>query len=132
MTKEITSYIKNLLGTGYVIGTNIFAGFVPSTIEGDCIIVIDSGGLPNFYIPDHVEKTVQVICRAEDYHDAMSRAMLVFRALNGKAGITLPVVVTEGWYVNTITAISLPQNVGQDERGLFNISTNYVFKMQDA
>jgi hypothetical protein len=131
MIKEITTYIKNLLGTSYVIGTNIFAGFAPSGISVDHIIAIDSGGVPNFYLPDHIGKTVQVLCKAEDYHEAMRLAMLVFNALNGKAGITLP-VVNSAYYVNTISAISVPQSLGQDENGLFNISTNYVFKLQAA
>lgn len=129
MIKNITTYIKNLLGANYVIGTNIFAGFAPINIDVGHIIVIESGGVPNFYLTDRQEKTIQVLCKATDYHAAMTLAEAVFAAIHGKAGITLP-VVDGAYYVNTISAISVPQSVGQDERGLFNISTNYVFKLQ--
>jgi hypothetical protein len=97
----------------------------------DCLIVIESGGISDFYLPDRQEKAVQILSRAADYSDAMDNAMVAFRALQGKAGITLTVIVAgQAYYVNTIEAISLPQNLGQDENGLFNISTNYVFKLQ--
>ncbi len=130
MIKAITTYLKTYLGTGWVIGTNIFAGFVPSSITADCLIVIESGGVPNFYLTDRQEKAVQIISRAVDYHDAMDNAMAAYEVLHGKAGIQLE---EDGdWYVNVIEATSLPQSLGQDEKGLFNISTNYVFKLEAA
>jgi len=133
MIKELTTYLKSLLGTNWVIGTNLLAGYAPAEITADCLIIIESGGVPNFYLTDRQEKAVQILSRAADYNDAMDNAMLAYRALHGKAGITLSVIVQgEAYYVNTIEAISLPQNVGQDEKGLFNISTNFVFKLQAA
>jgi predicted metal-dependent peptidase len=73
------------------------------------------------------------LSRAADYHTAMANAMLAYRFLHGKAGITLTAIdELVNQYVNTIEAISIPQSVGQDEKGLFNISTNYVFKLQAA
>jgi hypothetical protein len=49
-------------------------------------------------------------------------------------GITLPVVAGDSavYYVNTAEAITAPQNVGQDEAGLYNISTNFIIRIQDA
>jgi hypothetical protein len=133
LVKELTTYIKSLLGTSWVIGTNIFAGFVPSTVDADCLIVIESGGTADFYLPDRMEKTVQILSRAEDYHDAMANAMAAYNALHGMAGAALPVLVAgEAYFVNTIAAIASPQSLGQDENGLFNISTNFVFKLQAA
>ena len=133
MIKEIATYLKTLLGTNWVIGTNLFAGFAPSSITDDCLIIIESGGVPTFYLPDRLEKTIQIISRAEDYQDAMDNAILAYQALHGKAGITLSAVGSgESYYVNTIAAITSPQSLGQDEKGLFNISTNFVFKLQAA
>jgi hypothetical protein len=133
MIKEITTYLKTLLGTNWVIGTNLFAGFIPSGIEADTLVLIESGGAPNFYLPDRMDKAVQIISRAKDYHDAMECAMAAYTALHGKAGITLSVIVAgQAYYVNTIAATSIPQSLGQDDKGLFIISTNYVFKLQAA
>ena len=133
MIKEITTYLKSLLGTPWVIGTNLFAGFVPANVTVDCLIIVESGGVPNFYLTDRQEKAVQILSRAADYNDAMDNAMTAYTALHGKAGITLSVlVVGEAYYVDTIEAISLPQSVGQDEKGLFNISTNFIFRLRAA
>jgi hypothetical protein len=135
MIKEITTYTKNLLGTSWVIGVNLFAGEIPAGVDDDCLAMIESGGAPNFYLPDRMDKAVQVISRAKDYHDAMDAAIAVYRALHGKAGITLPALAdgdNREYLVNTIAAISIPQSLGRDEKGLLNISTNYVFKLQAA
>lgn len=133
MIKEITTYLKSLLGTSWVIGTNLFAGSAPSDVVVDCLILIESGGVPNPSLSDSMAKSVQILSRAADYHDAMDNAMLAYRALHCKAGITLSVIVAgEEYYVDTITAISVPQSLGQDEKGLFNISTNYVFRLENA
>ncbi len=133
MIKEITTYLKAGMGTSWVIGANLFAGFAPPGTEGDCVIVIESGGIPNFYLKDSQHKAVQVLSRAKDYHDAINNAMVVYRVLHGLAGITLTAIdEPNDILVNTISAISLPQSLGQDDRGLFIISTNYVFKLQAA
>lgn len=131
MVKEIAQYIENK--TSFDVGTDLFAGAVPPSAVGDCIIVIDGGGKPNFYLTDAKEVLIQIISRATDYHTAMTNANALFALLHGAAGITLPIIVEgEEIYVNTIEAISVPQSLGQDEKGLFNISTNYVFRLQDA
>ena len=130
MLKEICAYIEE--ETSLLIDTNLFAGFVPSTVTVDCVIILESGGKPNFYLKDYQEKTIQVLSRAENYHIAKSNALIVYDLLHGSAGITLPVVGSgKEYYVNTIEAISAPQSLGQDEKGLFNISTNFVLRIQD-
>jgi hypothetical protein len=130
--KEITTYLKNQLGTSWVIGTNVFAGYIPSDKTADCVALIETGGKPNFYLPDAPELTFQILSRAKDYQTARNNAYLVYEKLHAKVGITLPVVV-EGkeYYVNTMEAVSLPQSLGQDERGNFILSTNYILRLQD-
>lgn len=130
MLKELCTYLET--NSSFVIGIDLFPGFAPADIMADCVIVIESGGKPNFYLPDASAKTIQILSRAKDYHVARANAQVIYGLLHGSAGITLPIVAggTE-YYVNTIEAISEPQSLGQDERGLFNISTNYILRIQD-
>lgn len=130
MLKPIVKYIEN--NTSFIINNNLFAGFVPSTITGDYLAVVESGGKPVPDLPDYLEKAVQVLSVATDYQTAMSNAKTIYDLLHAGAGITLPVVVAgEEYYANTIVAISAPQSLGQDGQGRFIISTNYILKIQD-
>lgn len=132
MIKEIVSYLQEEL-TGYIIGTNIFAGFVPSTITADHLVVIETGGATEPALKDFVSMTIQVLAVAAEYQNARNMAQEVYNLLHGSAGITLPVVITgKKYYANTIYAISAPQSLGQDNKGRFVISTNYILKIQDA
>ncbi len=133
MLKQITQYIKNNT-TGFTIGTNLFAGFAPSNAQNDVVVVRESGGAPDPYLTDKVEWAIQVLSRASDYWTARANAFKVFVLLHGMKGITLPVVSGDSavYYVNTADAITAPQNLDQDEKGLWNISTNYILRIQDA
>lgn len=129
MIKEITSYIAQ--ETGLVIGQELFAGFAPIDAD-DCVIVIESGGNGNFWLPDQQTKTIQIISRAKDYYLARDRSLDVYTALHGKSGITLPVITAgETYFVNTMEVLSLPQSLGPDDAGRINISSNYVLRIQD-
>jgi hypothetical protein len=131
MIKNITQYVKNNT-TGFTIGTNLFSGFIPSTAQNDAVVLRDSGGLPNFYLVDKVEVAIQVLSRASDYWVARANAMKVFDCLHGIAGVTLPIIDSITYYVTTAEAITAPQNLGQDEKGLFNISTNYTIRIKSV
>jgi hypothetical protein len=131
MLKQITKYIENQT-TGLVIQTNLFAAFAPSTATDDVVIIRESGGAPNFYLTDQVEKAIQVLSRAVDYWTAAANAKKVYDCLHGIAGVTLPTVDGVAYYVNTSEAITAPQGLGQDEKGLFNISTNYIIRIQNV
>ena len=130
MLKELCVYLQT--NTSFIIDTNLFAGFVPPEITADCLVIIESGGKPNFYLPDAPQKAIQVLSRASDYFVARANAQVIYDLLHGAAGITLSSVAGgKEYYINTIEAISEPQSVGQDERGLFNISTNYILRIQE-
>jgi hypothetical protein len=131
MLKEIVSFIENGL-VGYTIGTNLFAGFVPSTITADYLVVIETGGRPEPELKDYVEQTIQVLAVAKDYFTAKDMAQAAYDLLHSSAGETLPVIGSgKEYWVNTISAISAPQSLGQDEKGRFIISTNYILRIQD-
>jgi hypothetical protein len=133
MIKEITTYIEDNVA-GLTIDTNLFAGFRPADAPDDCTTVQETGpGKSNFYLPDFVEKTVQVVTRGKTYFTTRDAALAVYVFLHGKAGISLPVVTTGVLYhAGTIEAIQVPQYIGQDENGLFEFSTNYIFRIQDG
>ena len=131
MIKEITKYVEQEDGA-FVIDADLFAGFVPSTITADRVVLIDAGGKPNFYLPDAKAKTVQALSKATDYHVAMANAMRVYDVLHGISEVDLPVITAgEEYTVNTAEAISEPQSLGQDETGLFVVSTNFILRVRD-
>ncbi|MCX5657849.1 MAG: minor capsid protein [Candidatus Omnitrophica bacterium] len=131
MLKELCTYIQT--ETDFIIGIDLFAGFIPSTAQDDCVVAIEGGGKPNFYLPDKEEKVVQILSRAKDYWAARNNAKTIFDLLHGKSGIELMYLNTgvPVYILSTIEAIALPQSVGQDERGLFNISVNFIIRLQD-
>lgn len=131
MLKEIVTYIKNNT-TGFTVGTNLFAGFVPATILDNYVVVRETGGAPNFYLTDKMEKAIQVLSKSTNYWTARDNAVKVYNCLHGIAGITLPVVETAAYYIDTAQATVAPQELGQDEKGLFEISTNYIVRIRDA
>ena len=102
MIKEITTYLEEELA-GYIIGENLFAGFVPSNITGNYVVLIESGGSTKPDLKDYIEKAIQVLAVALDYQTARNMAQDVYDLLHAGAGITLPVVVTgKEYWVNTI------------------------------
>lgn len=126
MLKEIVKYLEGKLN-GFKIGVNLFGGFCPSTIIADRLVVIESGGTTEPSIKDYMEKTIQVLSIAADYFVAQENAMKAYNVLHAGAGIGLATYV-----LNAISAISAPQSLGQDEKGRFIISTNYILRVQDA
>jgi hypothetical protein len=132
MIKEITTHIQENT-VGFTIGVNLFAGYVPSTITGDHVVVIETGGAVKPELEDYMDKTVQVLSVASDYQTARDNALKVYELLHSEAGITLPIVVIgKEFYANTISAISSPQSLGQDSKGRFIISTNYILRIQNS
>lgn len=130
MIKEITKYIEN--NTSLVIRENLFAGHRPPTARDRCSAVLEgAGGSPSFDLPDSIEMAIQVLSRAKTYFTARSDAYLVYALLHGKAGITLPKVESDEFYANVIEAQNVPQYVGQDEKKLYEFSTNYIFRIKN-
>lgn len=129
MIKEITKHIAD--NTSFTLDTDLFCGFRPPNSPDTCLVVLQNApGEVSFYLPDKVAKRIQVISRAPDYHTAEANIMPVFSLLHGKTGITLP-VVDEGdsYYADTIEAIASPQSIGQDEKGLWEFSCNFIFRI---
>jgi len=132
MIKEIAQYIEN--ETGFTIGTDLFVGHRLSTSPDECIVVLENaGGKPDFDLPDKVEKAIQIISRAATYFTARENAYTVYDLLHGKSGITLPIVVGSDEFVAmVIEGMNVPQTIGQDDKSLWEFSTNFIFRMRDA
>ena len=135
MIKEVGKFIE--LKTSFVIGKNLYIGHRLPTSKLRCQVVLESGGgKPYFDLPERIDKPIQIISRAETYFDARNDAWEIFDALitnhpYGSAGWTLPIVVVGKEYeALTIDAIADPQYIGQDEKGRFEFSTNYIFKIR--
>lgn len=132
MIKEIAQYIENE-ADGFAIGTNLFPGHIPISIDGDATVIIETpAGEINFYLPDYQGKVINVVNRARAYLEAKESADNIFNALHGSAGVSLPVVDAGPEYLaDVIQALNPPGYIGQDERGFHEFSTNYMFRIQD-
>ena len=133
MFKEICQFIADQ--TGFHIGTTLQAGTRRQTAPERCILVAESGGgETNYYLPDQINVMIQVISRAKTYMAARADSWTVFNALHGEAGWNLPRLEGSGddYLAMTIEALVSPQYIGQDENGLFEFSTNYIFRMEEA
>jgi len=144
----------------WTIGTNLFAGHVPVKnalgvdIPVRYLAVLENAGgavLENVggvvtstppsapgdptYWPKYIEKAVQLLNRAEDYFTAHDDAEELYEALHNTAGWELPLVppVNRQYLACVVDAYGPPAPVGNpDEKGLFQFSTNYIWKIEEA
>jgi|SRR6185503_12999711 len=135
MIKEITQYIETAYNdlTALKIGTNLFAGVRDTNSPNDCVVVVETPvSNVSFYLTDYAEKLVQVIVRNFNYHDARDLSEDIYALLHGKAAISLPQVESgPEYFANTIEARGKPAPLTQDERGLYEFVTTYIFRIQD-
>lgn len=127
MVKEIGTYIESK--TDLVIGQTLFVGWRPQEFGDRGSVIIETGGDGNFYLPDRMDMTIQVISWAKDYFEARFEAYKIYDILNGGKGLTLPDLGNGQYRINVAEAIQIPANVGQDERGRWEFSTNYILRI---
>ena len=160
MIKEITTFIaQRSVAWGFTqtwtIGTNLFAGHMPvknalgvdipirylAVLENaGGAVLTNVGGIgavipPATCWPKYIEKAVQLLNRAEDYFTAHDDAEELYEAFHETAGWNLPLVapVNRQYLACVIDAYGPPAPVGNpDEKGLFQFSTNYVWKIEEA
>jgi len=91
MIKELCQYIEN--GTGFTIGTDLFAISVDSDLIDTCVIIAEpSPGLANGILTDYRQIPLVAYSRATTRFTARDNMYTVFDLLHGKAQINLPVV----------------------------------------
>lgn len=135
MIKEIASFIADK--ANLTIGTDLYVGHRPQNAVDACDTVLETaGGGIHPDIPDRVDKHIQVLSRAKTYFTARARAWLVFDAIyrdhtKGSAGWPLPNIVGDDYVAMVIEPLADPQYIGQDEKGRYEFSCNYVFKIRN-
>jgi hypothetical protein len=130
--KELSTFIVSKVA-GLTIGANIQVGFRAQDAPVRCHTFLESGGaLPAFELPDRIDYMLQVVSRAADYVTARADAWAIFDALNGTAGWKIAAVApsTQVYEAQVIEALAAPQYIGQDAKGAFEMSTNYLFRMK--
>lgn len=131
MIKEIATYIDQ--NTALTLESTLFAGFRPDHAPDTCVVVLETGGgSVNSYFPDAGEKLIQILSRAKSYWDARSNSMIVHDFLKSKAQVTLPVISGNPTYkAEFIEAQEFPQSLDQDDRGLWEFSQNFIFRIRE-
>ena len=128
MIKELTQYIEDNSYSSLVIGTNLFGGHRPPDAPDECVVVLETGGLPYPYSGTlRGEASFEILARDKTYFECRDLIWSVFEIFRVKGEITLPVVISgDDWLIESIVAINRPQSLGQDDKGLFEMSVNYI------
>ncbi len=134
MIKEISAWISTKVA-GLTIGGNVQVGYRAQDAPVRCHTFLESGGaIPAFGLTDRIDYLTQVATRAETYQTARADAWAIFNAINGTAGWQISALLSGGqaYEAQVIEALAAPHYIGQDEKGAFEFSTNYLFRMKKA
>ncbi len=135
MIQEVAKFIANK--AGLTVGTDIFEGHRPQGTIDACDVLMETAGGSIFPdLPERADITFQVLSRAKNYVAARARAYVIYDAIYrdwtyGAANFTLPIVtIGEEYEAMIIEPLAPPQFIGQDEKGRFEFSCNYIFKIK--
>jgi len=130
MFKEICNFIES--ETSFVKGSTLQVGHRIQTSPDRCILVSESaGGEANPYCPDMANFNIQVVSRAKTYFRARDDIWEVYKALHGTAGWNMPNVGSGFDYLAmSISALAVPQYIGQDENRRFEFSVNFIIRCE--
>ena len=131
MIKEIATYIN--ANTSLVLESTLWTGFRPSNAPNDCVVILETGGgKVDSDFPDAGDRMIQILSRAKSYWDARSNIYLVHDVMKSKAQIDLPQIAPNPQYrMQFVEAVDFPQSLGQDEKGLWEFSQNFVIRMRE-
>jgi len=137
MIKEISTFIASK--TGLVIGARLQIGHRTQDSPDRCSVIMESGGSGLYPdLPDRADKMIQILTRAKTQGTARADAWVIFNALYrnyeyGSAGWAIPAVAPaiQDYVAMVIEPVSDPTYIRQDEKGRFEYSCNYQFKMRD-
>lgn len=137
MLKAITQFIANK--AVLIVGTTLLSGHRPLDAPDNCSVVLETGGGETYFsLTDRVDKHIQILTRGTTYFTARDAAWVIYKALitnftYGSANWDLPVVIAGTKYTAmVIEAVSDPTYIGQDEKGRYEFSHNYVFKIKNT
>jgi len=124
MIKSLALFLEDKIPE-LTVGVNFFAGFRPQKAPDSCVVLLETaGGESNYYVRDLEFLHVQVVVRGRTLFEARNLARKIHAVLHGVAGVTVGISPTF-YFVGGITAISIPQYIGQDDNRRFEMSTNY-------
>jgi len=123
MIKELCTWLE-IQDPTFVIGTKLQVGHREQTAPDRCVVIQEpAGGSTNFYVKDMEWVQIQAIARGLTYFDARADARAIHALLHGAAGIEFG--ISPIFYRASITAVSPPQYIGQDDERRYEFSTNY-------
>ena len=128
MLKELCEYIE--LNTSFVIGTTLQTGHRVPTAPDECIVVLETGGNANFYLPGSKDWSVQILTRAKTYFTARANAYIIHDLLQSKAGI-YPPAIDNAYCFQVMQSKDMPAPIGQDKNNLFEFSQNFSIQLRD-
>jgi len=124
MIKEVANYIETELPV-FVIGAKLQVGHWNESAPNRATLLLESGGTPNEFLSDRKDPyMLQVLSRAETYMTARDDAYSIYNLLHLKNQLNLE----DAFEVNVVSAVSVPQSLGEDGKGRFLFSTNYIFR----
>ena len=128
MLKEITSYIDT--NTSLTEGDDLFAGHYESDTTAN-IVVVEAlvPGIADYILTDFRQVSIRIMVRNTSFFTAQDLAQTLFDLLHGKEQIELPVVDSGPAYLCNINGTT-PAYIGQDEKGRFQFSVNFLFVNQ--
>lgn len=141
MIQELAQWIENK--TSWQIGVDLFVGHLPDFRPGTKIPVPErlvlllettpSADPTAGYLPDRVDKEIQIWNRAKTYFTARYDAFALYRRIHGRAWISLPVLTSgEEYLIMAADAVSEPYPIeNPGPTGLYVFSTNYILKVED-
>jgi hypothetical protein len=135
MIKELTTYIDNNSSV-LTLGTNLFAGDIPSAKEGKSTVVEKlSPGIrnPTPYQTDMGQTPFRIKTRGavgDSWFTTESIALIVFNILHGKMQVSLPVVNGGPTYIVNISCND-PYYMGKDEKNRHIFITNTLIYREE-
>lgn len=129
MIYQFTEYLKNQFPAEviYCNGRILLSG--QTAIPDRNLLINETGGIEQPWT-QYVEKTVQIIARDFAVPKARKLAWDIYEHITSRFGLQLPLVTVDGVVYNSIqsaqiTALQEPFNLGADEEGRSQFTTNY-------
>ena len=132
MLKELSLYIED--HTPFVVGTDLFPGYRPTTAPSRCITILEAtGAKPDFYHPDLQRVPLQFLVRNSTYFSARTECLTLIDLLHGKSALNLPAINSGDplLVIDTAQVLSGPISLGQDDKQRFEFSVNFLLIIQE-
>jgi len=126
--KEFCTWLASRV-PGLTLGGNLQVGFRDQDAPVRCHAVIETGGLADFDLPYRQNIMLQIVTRGPkgEYQQTRDDAMVIYTTIHGTSGWTIGPLVSGGqtYKVWAITALAMPQYIGQDAKGNHEWSCNF-------